>query len=155
MLRNGQLSVSVDFVGGDSFPTPACADGSAEQGFAGGMVGCAGVETWANRDTLCGIGLHACTAAQWVAYRNGQPAAHNYWTADNLGYDGAGPNACFASITAPYACADGQPMHICSGSMDPEGNSCNWFNCGLDAQTPNEFFGGCNGNETAGTVCCY
>jgi len=40
-----------------------------------------------------------------------------------------------------------------SSGKDAEGNHCNWTNCGLNANSPNEYFGGCVGNATAGTLC--
>ena len=69
-----------------------CADGSIEQTFAGGMVGCASIETYANRATLCGPGYRVATAAEWVALRNGIAPTHNYWTNDPLKYSGSGPS---------------------------------------------------------------
>jgi hypothetical protein len=44
-------------------------------------------------------------------------------------------------------------MHVCAASItDPEGNRCNWTQCGL-ATTANQYIGGCVGNATAGTLC--
>lgn len=37
---------------------------------------------------------------------------------------------------------------------DRLGNSCNWHNCGLNEPGANRYFGGCNGNATAGVLCC-
>jgi len=38
---------------------------------------------------------------------------------------------------------------------DPEGNTCTWRHCGWDAAPPIDYyFGGCNANNTAGTLCC-
>jgi hypothetical protein len=48
------------------------------------------------------------------------------------------------------------PMRVCKpgdGQVDGFGNKCNWTNCGLDT-TANQYFGGCNGNATAGALCC-
>ena len=50
-------------------------------------------------------------------------------------------------------------MRVCVsyGSTDLLGNVCNWYDCGLNGNTPgaaDEYFGGCAGNTTAGTVCC-
>jgi hypothetical protein len=53
-------------------------------------------------------------------------------------------------------------MRVCTatGSDDYNGdgfndNSCNWSQCGWEAgPPPNYYFGGCNGNNTAGTLCC-
>ena len=89
-----------DCVDGDCVADPACsalcADGTSEQTFSNGMVGCSGVGSWPGRASLCGAG-----------------------------------------------------SAVCSGVTDPEGNVCNWTNCGLETQLPNEFFGGCTTNLTA------
>jgi hypothetical protein len=46
-------------------------------------------------------------------------------------------------------------MRVCTPtSPDPEGNTCTWTNCGLNSTSPDEYFGGCYGNTTAGTLCC-
>jgi hypothetical protein len=43
-------------------------------------------------------------------------------------------------------------MRVCTpNGFDAEGNTCNWTHCGLDANTPDQFFGGCVSN--AGTLC--
>ena len=131
----------------------ACSDGVAEQIFSNNMVGCAGTVTWPSRDTLCALGWSSCSALEWTERRNGVAPAHNYWTSDNLGYNGTSAE-CSVSTTATYSCPDNYPMRVCSASPDPEGNVCNWLNCGYNVSTPNEYFGGCVGNETAGTVCC-
>jgi hypothetical protein len=47
-------------------------------------------------------------------------------------------------------------MHVCTPSgTDPEGNGCTWQNCGLNATTPDSYFGGCSAanNATAGALC--
>jgi hypothetical protein len=53
-------------------------------------------------------------------------------------------------------------MRVCAGhsggagleAQDAEGNLCNWTSCGYDDPAVNEYFGGCEGNPTAGTLCC-
>jgi hypothetical protein len=46
-------------------------------------------------------------------------------------------------------------MRVCTASgTDAEGNVCNWENCGYGSTSPNQYFGGCEGNTTAGTLCC-
>jgi hypothetical protein len=139
-----------------SFDRPVgCADGSVEQTFSGGAVGCAGTVQFPQRANLCGAGSRVCSSGDWVALRNGAAPTHNYWTNDALRYSGAGPNACSVSTTAGNACTTNQPMRVCTANgADPEGNACNWFGCGLGSNTPNQFFGGCNGNVTAGALCC-
>jgi hypothetical protein len=113
--------------------------------------------TWAQRDSLCAPGSIACSASQWHDFQTqwGGAPAHNYWTSDNLRYSGSGSNACSVSPTVGTLCPSGQPMRVCTASgSDPEGNFCNWSNCGYGTVAPNEFFGGCAGNTTAGTLCC-
>ena len=128
-----------------------CADGTIEQTFAGGMVGCAASETYPNRASLCGPGYRLATATEWVALRNGIAPTHNYWTNDALKYNGTGPSACFVSTTVGNDCGT-TPMRVCAGT-DPEGNVCNWTHCGIDANAPDQFFGGCVGNTSAGALC--
>jgi hypothetical protein len=130
-----------------------CADGTTEQVFPGGMVGCAGSATWANRGTLCAPGSHAASATQWRALFGGVAPAHNYWTDDDLRYAGSALS-CSADYDTGSACPAGQPMHVCTASgNDAEGNHCNWANCGSGTTSPNAYFGGCVGNTTAGTLC--
>lgn len=136
-----------------------CADGNVpEEIFGDGhMVGCAGSVTWGNRATLCAAGSSPCSAGAWHALQQswGPSPAHHYWTNDDLRWSGSGSGACFVSTSVGNTCT-GQPMRVCSGSSttDPEGNVCNWINCGYGSTTPNEYFGGCSGNNTAGTLCC-
>ena len=129
-----------------------CADGNIEQTFAGGMVGCAASETFANRASLCGPGYRSATAAEWVALRNGITPTHNYWTDDALKWNGTGPSACFVSTSVGDTSCGASPMRVCTAAgTDAEGNTCNWTHCGLDANAPDQFFGGCVSN--AGTLC--
>jgi hypothetical protein len=38
---------------------------------------------------------------------------------------------------------------------DPEGNTCNWSGCSFGSSyVSNDYFGGCAGNTTGGTLCC-
>ena len=137
--------------------TPSgCASGSNSQVFAGGaMVGCAGSVYWSDRDTLCASGWHTCAASGWVEQRGGVNPTHNYWTSDALRYNGWDTGNCWVQLEGGNRCApESAPMRVCAGYSDPEGNRCNWFNCGLNAAAPNEFFGGCNSNFMAGTLCC-
>jgi len=132
----------------------ACSDGSEERVFSkGAMIGCAGSVTWEDRESLCSVGWTACSADQWVDLRNGLAPTHNYWTSDQLLYYG-NPGTCMASVSYGNSCNSGTPMRVCAGVSDPEGNRCNWFDCGYDNFTPNQYFGGCNGNNYAGTLCC-
>jgi hypothetical protein len=138
-------------------PTAAgCADGTAEQVFAGGIVGCAGSVTFPKRATLCAAGYHPLNAMTWHTARGTTVPTHHYWTNDVLSYTGLGTGNCAAEYTRGTACPADQPMHVCaSTTTDPEGNRCNWFNCSFDSNgtTPNHYFGGCAGNSTAGTLC--
>lgn len=133
-----------------------CADGSVEQVFGGGIVGCAGSVTYPNRASLCGVGYHPVNAMTWQSAHGATVPTHHYWTADVLGFTGTGAGSCAAQYSSGNACPTDQPMHVCaSTTTDPEGNHCNWFDCAFDTSgtTPNDHFGGCAGNTTAGTLC--
>ncbi|HEX7798369.1 MAG TPA: hypothetical protein VF456_28595 [Vicinamibacterales bacterium] len=129
-----------------------CADGTIEQTFANGVIGCAGAVAWASRASLCGPGYRIATSQEWVTYRAGIVPTHDYWTNDNLAFNGSAA-ACFVDF-AGAACPAGQPMRVCTpAGTDAEGNACNWRNCGYFANSPNAYFGGCSGNTTAGALC--
>lgn len=134
---------------------------TSTQTFAPGVAGCAGHVTWPARDGLCGKGCRACTAAEYQTYSRSATPAHDYWTNDNLGYSGTGSNACGAS-PGGASCGANTPMRVCTPSgRDSEGNVCNWTGCTLSlppasgaSGTANPYFGGCVGDEYAGTACC-
>jgi cysteine-rich repeat protein len=131
-----------------------CADGSAEQVFARGMVGCAGQVSFAERDTLCGAGHRPCTAEEWVRRHGRAGPTHHYWTDDDLRWTGP-VETCWVSTTIGSAsCSPAQPMRVCAGTPDPLGNTCGWTGCGLGAPDPLDYFGGCASDPTAGTLCC-
>ncbi|MFQ5506557.1 MAG: DUF1566 domain-containing protein [Planctomycetota bacterium] len=116
------------------------------------MSGCPGVVSWADRDTLCAPGWSACSAAAWVAGRAGQAPSVNYWTDDDLRFTGP-ESVCFVDETVGSSC--NYPMRVCATSPDFFGNTCNWLGCGYQSPPPpSEFFGGCNVDPTAGTLCC-
>jgi hypothetical protein len=138
-------------------PAPAipgrCADGSQEQVFAGGLVGCAGAVSFADRTTLCAPGFRTASSAEWVALHGSVAPTHDYWTNDGLRYLGSGTAACSVSPETGFSCG-ATPMRVCTATgSDPEGNVCNWQHCGLESTTPDQFFGGCAGNTTAGALC--
>jgi hypothetical protein len=139
-------------------PAPACADGTNEDIFVPGMVGCSGAVTYPEKHTLCAAGWTPCTAAQYVARRNNVVPTHNYWTSDLLRYNGSGSNACSVSKTVGSDCGSTTPMRVCKPTQPDTvagvNNQCNWTSCGMETQTPIEYFGGCAGNTTAGTLCC-
>ena len=131
----------------------ACADGSDEQVFSNGMVGCAGSVPWDQRDSLCGAGQRAASAAEWAALRRGAEPNNNYWTADVLNYAGSNTQ-CSAQAAGGNVCPANEPMRVCTANgNDTAGNHCNWTHCGFGANAPDEFLGGCQGNPTAGTLC--
>lgn len=135
---------------------PGCADGTVEQSFAGGIVGCAGSVSYPSRASLCAAGYHPLSAMVWQTSRGPTVPTHHYWTNDPLRYKGTGTGSCSAEYRSGSACPVDQPMRVCARTnTDPEGNRCNWFDCGFDSgsTTPNEYFGGCAGNATAGTLC--
>ncbi len=119
------------------------------------MVGCPGKASFPARATLCAAGARVCTAAEWVARRGGKVPTHAYWTDDVLHWSGTS-SACFVTVSGGTACSDpNSPMRVCPpSSPDPLGNVCTWLNCGFLKVTPNEYFGGCTGNLTAGALCC-
>ena len=127
----------------------------------GSISGCAGSVAFADRDTLCGPSTSPCTAAQWMASRNAAVPTHNYWTDDALTFAGSGTSSCEVSTSTSVggvtysACGGGAtPMRVCGANPDAEGNACNWLHCGYESATPDDYFGGCSGNTTAGTICC-
>jgi hypothetical protein len=136
---------------------PGCADGTAEQSFASGIVGCAGSVTFPNRASLCAPGYHVLSGMVWRTSRGSIVPTHHYWTNDALNYNGTGTARCWASYPGiGNACPANQPMRVCARTnIDPEGNRCNWFDCSMDSgtTTPNDYMGGCAGNATAGTLC--
>lgn len=137
-------------------PAPGCADGTAEQVFAGGIVGCAGSVTYPNRATLCAPGFHVLNAMIWKTSRGATVPTHHYWTNEPLVFKGTGTGACSAEYAGGFSCPADQPMRVCaSTTTDPEGNQCNWYNCAFDSgsNSPNDYMGGCAGNATAGTLC--
>lgn len=141
-------------------PTPdlqsaACASATGTmQSFDQGMVGCAGKVGFTARATLCAVASRVCTAAEWVARRGGKAPTHAYWTDDALAYQGT-LGACYVVLTGGQSCPADAPMRVCpSIAPDPLGNACKWVNCGWNAVTPNEFFGGCYESPTAGSLCC-
>ena len=139
-------------------PPPSCADGSVEQVFAEDMIGCAGAVEFPDRATLCSPGWDVCPAAEWVARRADQVPTHNYWTDDPLQWAGSGSYDCRVIFTGGNSCSPASsPMRVCvdrSDHFDPEGNYCNWIACGFQQNAPIEYFGGCNSNLSAGTLCC-
>ena len=136
----------------------ACIDGVlARETFGNHVAGCAGSVTWDARGTLCGSGSRPCRASEWTAARGSAVPGHDYWTDDNLLYNGSGTGSCFVSTTVGNACTQGEPMRVCTPTGADPGypdNICNWAQCGYGSNAPNQYFGGCNGNQYAGTLCC-
>jgi alpha-tubulin suppressor-like RCC1 family protein len=139
------------------FPAGGCQDGTIEQTFTGGMVGCAGGTTYDNRAAYCAAGYQSATAADWIAKRGITVPSHDYWVNDQLKYNG-NLGACFVSTVGSDCGSVNTPMRVCTtnrdmNGQDADGNFCNWVNCGFGTVTPNQYFGGCWGNTTAGTLC--
>jgi hypothetical protein len=114
----------------------------------------------------------------------GPAPSHHYWTSDNLQYAGSGPGQCGAAVSGGVSCSydpsNPTPMRLCKPQTpfelearygygpryyvpDEEGNTCNWTGCGYEpygqwapsqSWAPEQYFGGCVGNSTAGTACC-
>ena len=86
----------------------------------------------------------------------------NYWIEDDLQLtSGTASGSCAVNkLMNPMnePCA-GQPMHICVPSAnggrvtDPVGGTCDLHDCGFETIMPNNYFGGCTTNRTAGTLC--
>jgi hypothetical protein len=118
------------------------------------MRGCAGKVVKASASALCQTGWHVCTSSEWVANRGQAAPAHHYWTSDTLLYNGSGPGNCWVSTSTGNSCGSGSSMLVCKPTItDPEGNTCNETDCGLNVSTPDEMFGGCPGTA-AGALCC-
>jgi hypothetical protein len=90
-----------------------------------------------------------------VDRRAGGVPDYNYWTNEDLRYNGNAAS-CWVSVGGGTSCGASQPMRVCTAAgNDALGNRCNWWSCGWNAAPPpNEYFGGCVGNLTAGTLCC-
>ena len=160
-------------------PTTPCAPKvTVAQSFALGVSGCAGSVGWADRNTLCAAGCQACTSAQWLSYNSSagrlkSAPTYDYWTNDLLTRSGTatscaadnnGTGTSCGSTTLADGTVSADPMRICvsTGPTDPLGNHCTWNNCGLNTPptpgsrgtTGDYDFGGCNGDSSAGTLCC-
>jgi uncharacterized repeat protein (TIGR03803 family) len=136
--------------------TVACADGTNGQTFDTYMHGCAapgGQVSYSNRAALCSTGLHACSAAEWVAHYGGTGPASNYWTGDDpLNFVGGTTGSCSVSTSAGTNPCSGGAMLVCPNST----SSCQIFGCGLDS-TAQRSLGGCAKPQfgfAGGTVCC-
>jgi hypothetical protein len=135
-------------------PLIACAGGTNDQQFSASMVGCAGSVTWDKREYLCAGAWKPCTAKQYVLRRNSVIPDLNYWTDDDLKYEGSS-GACWVTKSEKGESCPGEPMRVCTGVQpDGKGNKCNMVGCGYESASPNQYFGGCSGNDTAGTLCC-
>lgn len=132
-----------------------CADGTVEEEFSSNMVGCGGTVTFPGRATLCAAGYRVCSSASYLRYVGSATPQYHYWTNDRLNFGGT-QFACFATMppSGSTCSSPDTPMRVCAKASDPLGNTCNWFGCGWDSETPNRFFGGCNNNLTAGALCC-
>lgn len=124
--------------------------------FAANMVGCVQKVEWSKRAQVCPAGSTVCTGQEWVARRAAKIPTYNYWTNDDLRWSGK-DGKCIASTTQGQLCGGftATPMRVCGKKTDPVGNQCNYTNCGFgNATAPNQYFGGCENNPTAGTLCC-
>jgi hypothetical protein len=151
---NKKCALDEKCVEGNCNKSSGCASGIDDQVFSLGMRGCKGVVKFAQRASLCAANFRVCTASEWVTWRSGQSPSYNYWTNDVLYATGASEN-CFVDYLPPgQFCTPDKPMHVCTDHYDSLGNQCNWILCGLKKTTPHDFFGGCLGGDTAGTLCC-
>lgn len=135
----------------------------AAQKFTDAMWGCPGARTHSGRAGACSVGLKAapCSGTTWEKYSSligARRPTRKYWVNEMLGYGGT-IGACYADSSLTN-CGTSS-MSVCpatktGGSVtDADGNTCNWTNCGYGLNdTSNDYFGGCIGNDTAGTLCC-
>jgi len=120
------------------------------------MVGCVARVSFAERGTVCPAGSRVCSAQEWVDRRGAGVPTFNYWTDDDLRFAGVDGN-CTASTTKGTLCGrfTPTPMRVCGKRTDPVGNSCRWLGCGFGKnEQPSRYFGGCEGNTSAGALCC-
>ena len=135
--------------------TPACVTNSRiGDVFGPTMVGCVATVSFAQRGNVCPAGTKVCSGQQWVDRRGTAVPTFNYWTNDDLRYAGSDGN-CSASNTSGTLCGrfTATPMRVCGKRTDQVGNSCRWIGCGF-GNTQNNYFGGCEGNTSAGALCC-
>jgi hypothetical protein len=135
-------------------PQGGCQDAVVTQRITSGVVGCQGIIAWQYRNALCAPGWSSTYAQVWANVHGSAVPQVSYWTNDNLNYLGAGSGNCAASMTSGTSCGTNDPMRLCPPtSPDRLGNVCNWTNCGLNANSPNQYFGGCVNNTSAGVLC--
>jgi len=141
--------------GTGSTTTSGCAAGTDDQTFNGGMRGCKGQVSFAKRADLCSGKFRVCGAKEWVNLRGNTNPTYNYWTDDVL-YAYSTWWGCGVTPSQYYGvhCSATVPMRVCAGASDPLGNKCQWTGCGYQNSKKNHRFGGCNGNLTAGSLCC-
>lgn len=124
--------------------------------FGSTMVGCVAKVEYSQRAAVCPAGTKVCSGQEWVDRRGIGVPTYNYWTNDDLRYAGQDGN-CTASNTSGTLCGrfTATPMRVCGKRTDQVGNSCRWIGCGFGGNAkPTQYFGGCEGNTTAGTLCC-
>jgi hypothetical protein len=138
-------------------PPVACASGTTTQSFGNGMWGCKGTVQYKDRAGLCGTSFHVCKANEWVTRHGSMAPTHIYWTDDFVYADSWTGTNCVVRLTPSTWCGQSgwPPMRVCPNSgIDVEANTCNWTGCGFQQQYPNQYFGGCEKNYTAGSLCC-
>jgi hypothetical protein len=153
-------------------PVAHCTGDAGEQPFPdGGMYGCPGKVFWPNRATLCANGCTVCSATTWTNDHGNVLPTYNYWTNDRLTWSGTNPGSCAVALDGGQTSCGSPPpdsglgptdypVHVCvsstvdAGVTDPLGNACFWHDCGFNVNSPDEFFGGCFNDYTAGTLCC-
>ncbi len=136
---------------------------AATQKFTSKIWGCGARRGWTARGTGCAPGSAPCGAATWAFYirsANSKPPTHKYWVNEQLGYGGS-PPTCFVPAAASTTCGANSSMTVCpyagtgTSVTDPLNNQCNWSGCSYGAAySSNDYFGGCFGNDTGGTLCC-
>jgi len=150
-----------------------CAAGGAAEVFNSNMQGCAGSVPFSNRASLCAASAHVCKTDEWTNNASSKAPSNIYWTDDALRYSSA-QGACGTSACASGQCfvssgaggfdggalttAAANPMRVCSGSSDSQGNGCEWTGCGNSSVYPDARFGGnpdsSASGQNAGALCC-
>jgi len=136
--------------------TPVCVTSSRiGDVFDPTMVGCVATVAFAQRANVCPAGSKVCSGQEWVDRRGAGVPTFNYWTNDDLRYAGSDGN-CTASNSFGTLCGrfTATPMRVCGKRTDQVGNSCRWVGCGFGNSAQNRYFGGCEGNTSAGALCC-
>src|SRR5262249_29992193 len=98
---------------------PRCADGTADQVFFGGMVGCAGDVTWANRATLCGASYRTARSNEKDGLGGYEVPIAPFWLEDNaVAWSNGTIGGTVGTLCVPdRGCADGSAEQVFPNGM--------------------------------------